>query len=261
MVKHLHLYSHYLNREVGFDVFLPPSHDTRSRKYPLLLLNDGQESEAVGLLGTLDDLQHTRRIEEIIAVGVYASAERLQEYGVAAQADYKRRGAKAGAYTDFLLKELLPFLAKHYHTDLHSGKNAIGGYSLGGLSAFDVAWNHPDVFKKVGVFSGSFWWRRKAYEEGYVDNDRIMHHEIRVGNHKPGMRFWLQAGTLDETADRNRNGIIDAIDDTLDIIVELTRKGYRPWDDIQYYQMEGGEHSPQTWAKAMPVFLRWAFGV
>ena len=262
-LKHLRLYSHYLKREVGFDVFLPPAYDsgTKSQKYPLLLLNDGQENEAVGLLNTLNELQRGGRTREIIAVGVHASVERLQEYGVAAQPDYKGRGAKAGAYTNFLLKELLPFLSENYRIDLYSGNNVIAGYSLGGLSAFDVAWNHPEMFKKVGVFSGSFWWRRKAYEEGYVDNDRIMHHEIRVGGHKPGMRFWLQAGTLDETADRNRNGIIDAIDDTLDIIAELTRKGYRPWDDIQYHQMEGGEHSPQTWAKAMPVFLEWAFGV
>ena len=252
--------SKYLKRDVEIDIFLPPGYSENSGNYPFLLLNDGQDNEAVRLKSTLDSLTRLGRICNIIAVGVYAGHDRMHEYGVAAQADYKQRGSRAAAHTDFILRELLPYLANTYRIDSQGGGNAIAGYSLGGLSAFDLAWNHPAVFARVGVFSGSFWWRSKAYEDGYVDNDRIMHSHIRAGKHRPGMKFWLQAGTHDETADRNRNGIIDAIDDTLDIIAELTRKGYRPQDDIEYYQMEGGQHNPHTWAQAMPVFLEWAFG-
>lgn len=252
--------SKYLKRNVEVDVFLPPGYPEGSGKYPFLLLNDGQDSEAVRLQNTLDSLAGRGRIQNIIAVGVYAGHDRMHEYGVAAQPDYKQRGGRAGAHTDFIMKELLPHLSKTYRLDAHGHANAVAGYSLGGLSAFDLAWNHPETFARAGVFSGSFWWRSKAYEEGYVDNDRIMHAQIRAGKHRPGLKFWLQAGTRDETADRNRNGIIDAIDDTLDIISELARKGYRPWDDVVYHQMEGGQHNPQTWAQAMPVFLEWAFG-
>ncbi len=252
--------SKYLKRDVEIDIFLPPGYSENSGKYPFLLLNDGQDNEAVRLKSTLDSLTLLGRICNIIAVGVYAGHDRMHEYGVATQADYKQRGSRAAAHTDFILKELLPYLVNTYRIDSQGDGNAIAGYSLGGLSAFDLAWNHPAVFAKVGVFSGSFWWRSKAYEDGYVDNDRIMHSHIRAGKHKPGMKFWLQAGTHDETDDRNGNGIIDAIDDTLDIIAELTHKGYRPQEDIEYYQMEGGQHNPHTWAQAMPVFLEWAFG-
>ncbi len=87
-----------------------------------------------------------------------------------------------------------------------------------------------------------------------------MHAEVRRGIYKPGMRFWFEAGTHDELSDRNRNGVIDAIDDTLDLIVELVHKGYRPFHDIEYVEVEGGEHNQRTWAKAMPEFLKWAFG-
>jgi enterochelin esterase-like enzyme len=253
-------HSHYLQREVEIDIFLPLSYTQTNRTYPFLLLNDGQDSEAVGLKNTLDSLTQTNGIPEIIVVGLYANAYRIQEYGIAAQADYKNRGSRAGSYTSFVIQELMVYLSQNYRMDTQAPSNTIAGYSLGGLSAFDIAWNYPEVFRKVGVFSGSFWWRQKAYEEGYVDNDRILHTQIRNSLHKPDLRFWLQAGTLDETADRNQNGIIDSIDDTLDIIVELTRKGYRPWDDIHYYQMEGGQHNPNTWGQAMPVFLQWAFG-
>ncbi len=253
-------HSHYLQREVEIDIFLPPSFSETNYSYPLLLLNDGQDSESVGLKNTLHSLSQSHNLPEIMVVGVYANAERLHEYGIAAQADYMNRGSKAGLYSQFVVLELCPFLVENYRLDVAHAYNTIAGYSLGGLSAFDIAWNYPNVFRKVGVFSGSFWWRQKAYEEGYEDTDRILHTQIRNSGLKPKLKFWLQAGTLDETADRNNNGIIDSIDDTLDIIVELTHKGYRPWDDVQYYQMEGGEHNPFSWGLAMPVFLQWAFG-
>jgi enterochelin esterase-like enzyme len=56
------------------------------------------------------------------------------------------------------------------------------------------------------------------------------------------------------------NGIIDSIDDTVDLIKELENKGYNRPADIQYVEMVGGSHNVETWAEAMPKFLHWAFG-
>jgi hypothetical protein len=64
---------------------------------------------------------------------------------------------------------------------------------------------------------------------------------------------------MDETMDRNNNGIIDSIDDTLDLIKELERKGYRK-EDITYLEFANGKHDIPTWAKAMPEFLKWGWG-
>ena len=142
----------------------------------------------------------------------------------------------------------------------HFASTAYAGFSLGGLSAMDIAWNNPQLFDKTGVFSGSFWWRSKELGKGYTDADRIMHKTIRETAGKPALKFWLQTGTKDETADRNKNGIIDSIDDTVDLIKELEAKGYNRPGDIQYLEMVGGTHSTATWAYAMPKFLLWAFG-
>ena len=92
------------------------------------------------------------------------------------------------------------------------------------------------------------------------DSARIMHDIIRSAPSKnASQRFWFQTGTLDEEEDRNQNGIIDAIDDTVDLIRELKRKGYTD-KDIRYVEVEDGQHNPQTWGTAMPDFLKWAFG-
>jgi uncharacterized damage-inducible protein DinB len=70
----------------------------------------------------------------------------------------------------------------------------------------------------------------------------------------------LQTGTLDERNDRNENGVIDSLEDTLDLIDELIRSGLDVNQAIRYVQVEGGHHHPNTWGRVMPDFLLWAFG-
>ncbi|MFD0793239.1 alpha/beta hydrolase [Mucilaginibacter litoreus] len=247
-----------LNRDVTCTLLMPEA-GTIAEPLNLLLLNDGQELEALGLTDTLENLYERNCLKPLLVAAIHAGEERLQEYGVAGKPDFKKRGAKAGLYTQFITKELLPFITKHTGIE-HFESTAFAGFSLGGLSAFDIAWNNPQLFDKVGAFSASFWWRSKDLTKGYTDDDRIMHNVIKGTSNKPALKFWLQTGTKDEIADRNNNGIIDSIDDTIDIIKELLAKGYHRPADIQYLEMLGGTHDTATWGKAMPKFLCWAFG-
>lgn len=254
------LYSKYLKRHVVIDVFLPPNYHQEADNYPVLYANDGQDMEAVKMKATLDSLYDGEKIPKIVVVAVHTCGERLQEYGTAAMPDYKGRGSKAAKYTKFVMEELKPYIHQTYRVRKDAANTAFMGFSLGGLSAFDITWNHPYAFSKVGVFSGSFWWRKKAYEDGYDDeNDRIMHVQVRQSGYKKGLKMWFEVGTKDETDDRNKNGIIDAIDDTLDLMTELEKKGYKKEADIAYLCIEGGEHNQKTWANCLPNFLTWAF--
>lgn len=246
-----------LKRIVDVDIILPP-HYHHLDSLPMLLLNDGQDSKAVGVKESVQELYKRKLIQAPIVIGVRAG-DRLKEYGVSKHPDYLKRGAHADRYARFILHELIPYLQDHYPIDIKHSQNTIAGYSLGGLSALDIIWNHRSPFKQVGVFSGALWWRSKSYEDGYTDKDRIMHRVIKEGHFKKGLRFWFQAGLLDERADRNDNGIIDSVDDTIDLISELVIKGYRPYKDITYYEMKRGRHTQETWRLAMPRFLRWAF--
>ena len=250
--------SEYLKRDVTITLLMP---DELVSVEPinLLLLNDGQEMENIKLADSLSVLSEAGMIKPLIVVAVHAGNDRLHEYGVAGHPDFKLRGSKASVYTKFITLELLPLIKRETGIEQFDTA-AYAGFSLGGLSAMDIAWHHPEFFNKTGVFSGSFWWRSKELGKGYTDADRIMHHVIRESKHKPGLKFWLQTGTKDETADRNKNGIIDSIDDTVDIIKELEAKGYTRPADIQYLELLNGTHSTATWAYALPKFLVWAFG-
>ena len=200
-------------------------------------------------------------IPPVIVVGIHAS-NRMHEYGVASVPDYKKRGSKAAKYTRFVVHELRNLINTHFRTLTDAKFNIIAGYSMGGLSAFDIAWHHPEWFSCAGVFSGSFWWRSKAYSDGYNDaTDRIMLQVVKQSKIKPEVRFWFQCGTLDETADRNKNNVIDSIDDTLDMIKQLRKLGFSHSHELHYVEVINGHHHESTWADVMPLFLSWAFGM
>ncbi len=255
-----------LNRVVHLTIILPPAYVETGPRLPVLYLNDGQDLPRLHMSDVLDSLYKAQTISPFVVVAMHANVDRIQEYGTAARADYMKRGSKAATYTDFVLTELLPYIQKRYHVSSDPAQSVIAGFSLGGLSAFDIGFHHSDRFSRVGVFSGSFWWRMKQFSSAYDDEtDRIMHSLIRESTTKPAVQFWLQTGTNDETSDRNNNGVIDSIDDTLDIIKELEKKGYQrspngAAGDIRYVEVEGGEHNQRTWSAIMPDFLTWAFG-
>ncbi len=251
----------FLQREVTIDFYFP-SVKTDPAEMNLLLINDGQNMAELGLASILSNLYNDNLIEPLLCIGLHTGEERRKEYGVAGKPDYLGRGNKAGLYTSFIMEEVLPLLRKIF--DVQTFKEmAFAGFSLGGLSALDIVWNHPGKFSKAGVFSGSFWWRSiDQTKEEYDDAmHRIMHQQIKKGEYSPGLKFFFQCGNMDETKDRNQNGIIDSIDDTLDIIKELENKGYESGKDIYYMEMKDGRHDIITWARAMPEFLKWGWSV
>jgi len=214
----------------------------------------------MGFAAILEELYSRKDIGSLLCVGIHAGEQRMMEYGIAGRPDYMGRGAKAGEYAKFVFDELIPAVRQRYGAQFR--EKAFAGFSLGALSALDIVWQHPKEFARVGLFSGSFWWRTKDKSDPlYNENtDRIMHDEVRKGGYYPWLKLFFECGTQDESEDRNGNGIIDSIDDTLDLMAELTRKGYDATRDIKYLEIPGGHHDVETWARAMPEFLRWGWG-
>ena len=247
----------FLKRDVKYDLILPKKL-TKDKLYPTIYMNDGQDFDQLDLVKILTDY-YKNGGEELVFVGIHTNEDRLQEYGTSHIPDYKNRGAKAAEYMNFVISEMVPMIRSKYQSSLKASENTICGFSLGGLSAMDIAWENPHFFSNVGVFSGSFWWRDKAYGEGYEDDkDRIMHNKVKASEHKKGLRFWFECGTNDEKADRNNNGVIDSIDDTLDLIKELRLKSYTE-KELTYLEVKDGEHNFNTWKMVFPDFLKWVF--
>jgi len=248
--------SSMLDRSVNIHVFTPKDY----KKLPfihLLLVNDGQDLKPMKFIELFDDLVKQSSIDPLVVVGIEAG-DRIHEYGTAEELDYLRRGSKSGQYTQFIFSELLPELNTRLHLPKIASKG-FAGFSLGGLSALDIVWHYPHIFHTCGVFSGSLWWRKKRFDPKFPDSYRIMHELVEKRKYTKGQRFWFQCGTEDETEDRNNNGIIDSIDDTLDLIAILKSKGYKEPEEVNYLEIDGGTHDVATWGRAFPHFLKWAY--
>ncbi len=253
------IYSRHLQRHVKLSIISTPMPADKS-DMNLLLLNDGQDIDQLRIKIIVDSLYSKKMIQPLIVVGIHAG-NRMQEYGVADLPDHKNQGTKAAKYSAFIDDELYAFVKKK--AGVRKFRTVvITGCSLGGLAAFDIAWDHADKIDKVGIFSGSFWWRNKdAIAADYSDDkNRIMINKIRSSRKKPHLQYWFYAGGKEETADRDKDSIIDVIDDTKDLIELIKNKNVCSPDDIIYTEDRNGIHGQESWSHHLPSFLIWAFG-
>jgi enterochelin esterase-like enzyme len=225
---------------------------------PVLVALDGQNMAAWRLDETLAGLAAKGGRELPLVVAIPAGPDRLDEYGLAGLPDHAGRGGKAAEFQRFVVEVVLPAVRARYAVTTDPARTGIMGSSLGGLAAFDLAWRHPGVFGFAGIFSGSFWWRGDNASSAAKQQSRLAHRRVRETPPPPRLRLWFEAGTKDETDDRDGNGVIDAIQDTTELLDELERRGFRRGTDLRYVELAGGEHNEATWARALPEFLDWA---
>ena len=188
------LKSAFLQRDVILDFYFPPGIKSLDG-LELLLINDGQDLITMDFEKMLSGLYEQYMLKPLWCVGIHCGVDRRDEYGTANVLNDKGQGAKAGLYTRFILEELLSFIRKEFMISTFSHKS-ICGFSLGGLSALDIAWNHPKEFLNVGVFSGSLWWRSVDQNDPSFSEDkhRIIHNEIKKGGFYPWLKFFLKRG-------------------------------------------------------------------
>lgn len=133
----------------------------------------------------------------------------------------------------------------------------MAGVSLGGISGMDIAWNNADKIGRVGVFSGAFWWRDKDQTDSdyLVADNRILLSNIQKSRKQPHLKYWMYAGLQEENGDRDKDGIIDVVDDTKDLLQIIKNKKICPANDIVYVESLNGQHDYASWSIVLPGFL------
>lgn len=277
----------FLGESLDVRVLLPPSYDA-SHRYPVLYLNDGQDSEAVGLKPTLQRLLAEDKIAPLIVVAIGMPKDRLGAYGLSDRLAARSLvgdsrvgplGTQAHAYSHWLAASLVPFVDARYRSVPRPQGRAILGWSLGGLNAFNLGWQYPEVFGIAGAFSPSFWLAGERDDAAAIQRTRLAQRMVDAGGRREGARFWLSVGDREETDDRDGDGVIDAVDDARDLVDGyggngatlrgLRQLGYKTnlgerdmpaADDSAAFRLfPGGEHNQASWAKELPEFLAWAF--
>lgn len=252
-------------------VYLPPGYAQSTARYPVLYANDGQDMKAVGLQATLARLYGEHAIAPIIVVAIDMLHDRASGYGLS---DRRRGqsvvggsvigpiGLRAADYSSWVATTLVPYIDARYRTRADARQRTVMGWSLGALNAFNLGWEYPDVFGKVGAMSPSFWLAGDRSDAAAVQRSRLAQAMVDRGPRREGLKFWFAAGTAEETNDRDRDGVIDVIDDLQDLVNGLRQLGYRTTGndaDVTVFLLKDGHHQQASWAKMLPLFLRWAF--
>ena len=213
-------------------------------------------------------------------IGAYGLSDRLAGRSIIGDSRIGPIGKDAHAYSQWLAHELVPYVDAHYATDPTPRGRAILGWSLGGLNAFNLGWQYPDVFATVGAFSPSFWLSSDRTTPQAAQRTRLAQRMVAASEPRDGLRLWIDVGDSEEENDRDGDGVIDVVDDARDLILGtelapgvrqpgLVGMGYRTnlgresipgaGDDVAFHVQSAGKHDQRTWAEMLPGFLEWAF--
>lgn len=249
------LYSRHLQRQVKLTIISTPIPDDKS-ELNLLVLNDGQEADDIRVTAIVDSMYRTKQIGPLVIAGIQPG-DRKKEFGIADKKTGNQTGEKADHYDSFFNNELYPFAKKK--AGVRKFKSVtIAGFGAGGLSALDIAWNHPDKISKAGVFSGAFN-RKDDTQLKTADSicTGMMYEKVRSSRKRPDLQFWIYAGQNGKTTLANDDS--DNIQSCSSAFVELlSGKKFVTNGDIVY--RSGATNDIQAWQKEFPDFLKWAVG-
>ena len=254
----LHEFGSRIFRNTRFlRVWLPPGYDeveNAGRHYPVLYLNDGQNLfESVSAFNGVewqvdeaaDRLIRAGTVPPLIIVGIdNASKDRIREYMPHRSMSPMIVRAQGNRYPEFLIKEVMPFVARNYRVAGGPENTGLGGSSLGALIALYTAAVRPGIFSRLLLESPSLW-----------ASNRQMIRQSRAVKRWPE-RIFLATGTAEAgRPDRDQS----MVDDVRELAAIFRRAGLNE-SRLKLFIEEGAPHHESAWARRFPEALSFLFG-
>lgn len=137
-------------------VYLPPTYKANSRqRYPVVYM----------LHGFTDDTDHWWGVVPHF-VSVPQSMDRSLASGVAKemilvmpnaytryQGSMYSNSVTTGNWEDYVVRDLVSYVDRHYRTIAHVNGRGLAGHSMGGYGALRIGMKHPEVFSSIYVMS------------------------------------------------------------------------------------------------------------
>ncbi len=234
----------------NFLVYLPPSYNTpqgSTRHYPTLYLlhgSPGRDSDWItggNANETADTLMSSGRMPEMILVFPDGNGRggETSEWG--------NSGDGRQLMETYVAVDLVHYVDHRYRTIPNPAFRGIGGNSMGGFGAMNIAVHHPDVFGFVislgGYYraEGSIWGTNPAYIKANSPLDVLPHDKAAWG-----LKMFIGAATHDEPY----------YADSKQFVQELNQL------HIQYvFDVENGYHQWSVWQTQLYHAFLWLSGV
>ena len=210
-----------------------PARFRRNRRYPLLLIHDGDDYLRYAALQTvLDNLTHNLEIPPLLAV-LTQSGDRLREY------------AGDDRHARFIAGELPRMMAAEFPLIDDARARGAMGASFGGVATLHAAWRYPGVFGNLLLQSGSFAFSDLGrHQRGPVFDPvvRFMN-EFRETPGLPAERIYMSCGIYESLIYENRS-----------LVPRLQAQGI----DVRFEEARDA-HNWENWRDRLQNGLSWLF--
>lgn len=218
---------------------------------PVIVVQDGPDKN---LPLVLDNLIAQHRVPAMVAVmiqnggGDAQGSERGLEYDT-----------MSGRYADFVESEVFPLVEKNCGVTISHDPEARAamGISSGGIAAFSMAWYHPELYRRVITYSGTYVNQASPTDPKTPHGGWEYHEHLIPQNPTKPIRVWLEVGDRDLL---NPNSLRDDMHDWVEannrMATVLKAKGYH----YQYvFALNAGHGDSKVRAQTLPEALEWVW--
>jgi enterochelin esterase-like enzyme len=176
--------------EREYSVYVPAQYDAKKPACVMVFQDGGAYVNPKGdfrVPTVFDNLIHKKEMPVTIGIFINPGTFPAQQGEKSKSNRSFEYDTLSNQYARFLEKEILPEVSKEYNLRKDAEGRAICGISSGGICAFTVAWERPDLFSKVLSHVGSF---------TNIRGGDVYPGKIRKTPKKP-IRVFLQDGSKD----------------------------------------------------------------
>jgi enterochelin esterase-like enzyme len=159
-------------------------------------------------------------------------------------------------YTRFIESEVLPRVAGEYQlrfTTNPEGRGTMGG-SSGGIAAFTMAWFHPELYRKVLTYSGTYVNQASPPDPATPRGGWEYHDHLIADAPKKPIRLWMEVGENDLHFDDPETTWHNWPLANRRMAAALKAKGY----DYRFVFARGAKHvDSRVVAQTLPGALEW----
>jgi S-formylglutathione hydrolase FrmB len=237
------LYSPSLDRDMSYYAYLPPGYATEGRRYPVLYMLHGgggskDEWPAYGLVNDVDRAVVSKDIRPLIVI--------MPQGDFGYWVNWVNAGPRWG---DYVSRDLRRQIDSTFRTLPDASHRGIGGLSMGGAGALQLAFNHPDIFQVAGSHSASLHLDDGTFSTIYGSGEDFAQREpIDLANSAPGidsLKIWVDAGEEDPWLERD-----EMLHENL-----LQRGVAHNWSILP------GGHDGDYWTQNLPAYIRFYDGM
>lgn len=217
--------THPIDYKRTITVYIPAQYQPGTAA-PLLVTHDGPAfgKPDQSLPRVLDNLIAQKRVPAQIVVMVAHGGGDAQGHERGKEYD-----TMSGKFAEFIEAEVLPLVEKNYGVKLTKdpeGRASMGN-SSGAAAAFIMAWYHPEWYRRVISYSGTFVNQQWPFDPATPGGAWDFHETLIPQSPAKPIRLWMEVGDRDNyNPNVMRDGMHDWVDANNRMATVLKAKGY-----------------------------------